>query len=175
MNTINRVIIESESECGYSGSIQECERNKKCEKCGGSSFYEHGERKRFCKMCNIRLCLVVLQHNNLKRILTNPVVFNPTRPVKYLGCNSIYFKEYIKSKMIDCIDWNNVHLDHIKPVNAFNLDDEDEFLDCCHYTNFQPITEIYNTIKGDRWSETDEIFWNANIKRTEYLSLYLPV
>jgi hypothetical protein len=50
-----------------------------------------------------------------------------------------HFKDYIQSKMIYGMEWDNIHLDHIKPVSKFNLDDETEFLDCCHYTNFQPL------------------------------------
>ena len=34
---------------------------------------------------------------------------------------------------------DNIHLDHIKPVSSFNLDDENEIKECCHYTNFQPL------------------------------------
>jgi hypothetical protein len=36
-------------------------------------FYEYGERK--VLKCNIRLCIVVSQHNTLKRILNSPAGF----------------------------------------------------------------------------------------------------
>lgn len=78
-------------------------------------------------------------------------------------------------KLVDDMNWENIHLDHIKPVNAFTLDDENEFLDCCHYTNFQPLLAKDNMSKGDKWSKPDEIFWNENIKRKEYLPLYFPI
>ena len=39
------------------------------------------------------------------------------------------------------MNFNNIHIDHIKPVSRFNLDDHDEFLKCCHYTNMQPLTK----------------------------------
>jgi hypothetical protein len=29
--------------------------------------------------------------------------------------------------MVDGMEWDNIHLDHIKPVNAFDLDDEEKF------------------------------------------------
>jgi hypothetical protein len=81
--------------------------------------------EKFCKMCNIRLCIVVTAQH-LKTDF-NPVGFKPTRPVKYLGCCSSQFRKYIKSKMVDGMEWDNIHLDHIKPVNAFDLDDEECF------------------------------------------------
>jgi hypothetical protein len=129
MNIINRVDTEPEvygGGGGAGGSIQECERNKKCESAEVFRFTNTANEK-FCKMCNIRLCIVVSQHNTLKRILNSPVGFKPTRPVKYLGCCSSQFRKYIKSKMVDGMEWDNIHLDHIKPVNAFDLDDEEQF------------------------------------------------
>jgi len=33
--------------------------------------------------------------------------------------------------------FDNIHIDHIKPVSRFDLDDEDELLKCCHFTNLQ--------------------------------------
>jgi hypothetical protein len=60
--------------------------------------------------------------------------------------------------------WKNIHLDHIKPVNAFNLDDYNEFLDCCNYTKVQPLLEKDNLIKNNKWSEEDNNFWLENIK-----------
>jgi hypothetical protein len=56
-------------------------------------------------------------------------------------------------------------------VNAFNLDVENEFLDCCHYTNFQPLAKD-NMSKRAKWSETDEIFWNDNIKERIFTNIY---
>jgi hypothetical protein len=58
MNIINRVDTEPEVYGGGGGAVlQECERNKKCEKCGGISFYEYGERKVFVK-CVILGCVL---------------------------------------------------------------------------------------------------------------------
>ena len=55
--------------------------------------------------------------------------------------------------------WDNIHLDHIKPVSKFNLDDEDEFLDCCNYKNFQPLLVKDNLEKSNKFTENDEIKW----------------
>jgi hypothetical protein len=77
--------------------------------------------------------------------------------------------------MIYGMEWDNIHLDHIKPVSKFNLDDETEFLDCCHYTNFQPLLAKDNISKHAKWNETDELFWVENIRQKEYLPLYLPI
>ena len=38
--------------------------------------------------------------------------------------------------------FDNIHIDHIKPVSKFDLDHEEEFIDCCNYTNLQPLLKI---------------------------------
>jgi hypothetical protein len=94
--------------------------------------------------------------------------------IEYLGCGAEYFKNYIESKFVEGMTWDNIHLDHIKPVNAFDLDDHDEFLDCCNYTNFQPLLEKDNLIKSNKWSDDDNKFWLQNIKGKECLHLCIP-
>jgi hypothetical protein len=91
-----------------------------------------------------------------------------------LGCSSDYFLEFIQKKMTSEMNWNNIHLDHIKPVNAFDLNNYDDFLDCCHYSNFQPLLPVDNLSKSCKWSDKDEVFWNENIKGKEYMELYNP-
>ena len=69
---------------------------------------------------------------------------------------------------------DNIHYDHIKPVSAFNLEDENDLLSCCHYTNFQPLLARDNLCKSCKWSDEDEEFWKENIYGKEYIPLYFP-
>jgi len=63
--------------------------------------------------------------------------------------------------------FDNIHIDHIKPVKAFG----DEIN---HYTNLQPLLPAINIIKKVRWSPKDEVFWRENIKNnTDYTDVYL--
>jgi hypothetical protein len=169
-------------DCG-GGSICEHDRRKsECRDCGGGSICEHDRRKSHCKICNFKICLVNLQRVNLKRCLKLSNLKKTKPSIEYLGCSAEYFIEYFKKKM-DLFNqfseiemtWNNIHIDHIKPVSLFNLDDEDMFLSCCHYTNLQPLLAEINLNKSDKWSEKDEIFWNENIKDKEYMDIYLPI
>jgi len=72
------------------------------------------------------------------------------------------------------MNWDNIHLDHIKPISSFNFININELYICCNYTNFQPLFAKDNLSKSNKWNIQDELFWNENIKDKEYLSLYIP-
>lgn len=153
-----------------------------CRDCGGSQICPHDKQKKACKECKPQLYLINLQRRAIYRCLKSSNLEKTKPSIEYLGCSAEYFIEYFKKKM-DLFNqfseiemtWNNIHIDHIKPVSLFNLDDEDEFLSCCHYTNLQPLLAEINLNKSDKWSEKDEIFWNENIKDKEYIDIYLPI
>jgi len=71
------------------------------------------------------------------------------------------------------MNWDNIHIDHIKPVTAFNLDDENEFLDCCHYTNMQPLLAKDNLSKSCKWTDENDLYWCNNIINKEYFDIYI--
>ena len=55
----------------------------------------------------------------------------------------------------------------------FNLDDENEYLDCCNYTNI-PLLTITNKEKSNKWTDENNKYWNDNIKNKEYHEIYIP-
>jgi hypothetical protein len=75
--------------------------------------------------------------------------------VKDLGCSIKEFKEYIEKQFKDGMNWNNWckdgwHIDHIKPLNSFNLTDREDLLKAVHYTNLQPLWARDNFNKSDK-------------------------
>ena len=161
-------------ECG-GGHI--CEHNRIrsiCKECGGGHICDHSRRRNQCKECSFMHCLVNLQRNNVRRVIKLCNIEKTKPSIEYLGCDIDYFKNYIESKFTEGMNWDNIHLDHIKPVSAFDLDDYDEFLNCCSYYNFQPLLAQDNLIKSRKWNKEDELFYNANIKNQEYKYIYIP-
>ena len=73
-----------------------------------------------------------------------------------LGCTVEELKQYLESKFTNGMSWDNYgkggwHVDHIVPCSAFDLSDPVEQKQCFHYTNLQPLWEIENLLKSDKW------------------------
>jgi|DEB0MinimDraft_6_1074348.scaffolds.fasta_scaffold02908_5 hypothetical protein len=171
------------TKCKDCGGSEICEHNRiksVCKDCGGSQICEHNKHYGRCKICNLELYLVNLQRIQLWRCLNNSSLKKTRSSIEYLGCDAEYFMEYMKKKMNIWnetnevkMDFDNIHIDHIKPVSAFNLDDEDEFLDCCNYTNMQPLLAQDNLTKLNKWTDDDDIYWCNNIINKEHLNIYI--
>lgn len=170
--------------CRECDGVSICIHNKRksyCKECGGGSICIHNKRKSQCKECYFKLYLVHLERKQINRCikLSNLEKIKPS--IEYLGCSAEYFIEYFKKKMDNFnefseieMTWDNIHIDHIKPISSFNLDDEEEFLSCCHYTNLQPLIAEVNLSKKCKWSDDDDVYWLENIKNKEYYDIYIP-
>ena len=167
------------------GSICEHDRMKSsCKECKGGSICEHNKTKSDCKECNQKLCLIRLHSKQIKKYLTSTKYEKIKNHYNdNLGCtvgefiNHItkkieYFNTYLSTS--EQMKLENISIDHIKPVSKFNLDDDDEFLNCCHYSNIQPLLFITNLVKFNKWSEENNKYWNENIKGKEYHEIYIP-
>ena len=88
----------------------------------------------------------------------------------YLGCSPEFFKVYIEHQMKESnqereqngytlLTWENITIDHIKPIDKFDLEVPLEFVKCCNYSNLQPLLQSENRKKGFNWSEQQEQWW----------------
>lgn len=79
--------------------------------------------------------------------------------VRDLGMSIPEFKKYIESRFQEGMSWENYgiygwHLDHITPLTWFNLENREQFLVACNYTNYQPLWA------EDNWSKNRFIIIN---------------
>ena len=71
-----------------------------------------------------------------------------------LGCSVDEFRRHIERLFKDGMSWDNYGrygkwtFDHIIPLTAFDLTEEEQLLKACHYTNIQPLNPIENIRKG---------------------------
>jgi hypothetical protein len=74
---------------------------------------------------------------------------------KCLGCSIEECLLYLEKQFKLGMTWDNWgkfgwHIDHIKPLNSFDLSDREQLLKACHYTNLQPLWWYENLSKGDK-------------------------
>jgi hypothetical protein len=72
-----------------------------------------------------------------------------------LGCSIPNFKKYIEEQFSNGMSWENHgvwHLDHIKPLALFDLTSREQFLEACHYSNYQPLWAKDNLSKNKKYS-----------------------
>ena len=75
--------------------------------------------------------------------------------LKVMGCSLDFLKIYIESQFKVGMSWDNWnkfgwHIDHIIPLDKFDLSDKEQFAKAVHYTNLQPMWAHDNWSKGNR-------------------------
>lgn len=91
----------------------------------------------------------------LRKHLSGRRVTSRSRIVQLLGCEWAVFMAHIEAQFLPGMTWENHgltgwHFDHIMPLSAFDLTDEEQLKKGCHYTNVQPLWAADNIRKGGR-------------------------
>lgn len=93
-------------------------------------------------------CRVRARHQKFRKL-------KPDHTDAVLGCTWSEFEAYIEGKFQPGMSWDNQHLwhlDHIKPLSWFNLEDPQQYKESAHYTNYQPLWAEDNMKKGNRYA-----------------------
>ncbi len=77
-----------------------------------------------------------------------------TSLMNYLGCDLDFFREWLTFRFNDKMNWDNYgtvwHIDHVLPINQFNLQNTSDIQICYHWTNMQPLIKFDNQSKSDK-------------------------
>lgn len=95
--------------------------------------------------------------------------------VDELGCSPEFLKLYLETQFQDGMSWDNFgewQMDHIIPLDRFNLEDIDEFRQACNYTNIQPLWKADNSAKCSMLVDDDWYIERGIIRQRENLSVY---
>jgi len=126
------------------------------------------ERKRLWRTLNRDKYLASCRAYDARQLIDNPqrrisrnlrrrigkAMLGKTRgvsAVRDLGMSICEFKNYITSMFTEGMTWDNYgkwHLDHIKPLVGFDLTDQNQAKEACHYSNIQPLWAEENQKKG---------------------------
>ena len=74
--------------------------------------------------------------------------------VRELGCSIAELKEHLERQFADGMTWGNWgrdgwHIDHVRPLASFDLEDPEQVKAACHFTNLQPLWSKDNIRKGN--------------------------
>jgi hypothetical protein len=163
------------SRCLLCGGGEICIHSKmryNCLTCKGTGTCEHGRQKNNCITCNPGTYTIRRCTTGVRRLFKKSGLKKTHSYTEYLGCTPKYFLKYFEKKMTPDMTFENIHIDHIKPVSKFNLDDHDEILKCCHYTNLQPLLAKDNLRKSNKFCDEWQEIWEAEIIYKETTKLY---
>jgi hypothetical protein len=86
-----------------------------------------------------------------------------------LGCTVNELAEYLESKFLPGMSWENRklwHIDHIRPLASFDLTDPAQQRLAFHYANLQPLWARDNIRKGRRYGARDNAHYGGEIGST---------
>lgn len=93
-----------------------------------------------------------LLRNSIKRFFKG---YKSDRTEKLLGCSYEFAVKWIETQFTPEMSWDNIHIDHIRPLASFNNIEQDKFK-ACNWRNLQPLLENDNLEKYDSWDGTNE-------------------
>ena len=100
-----------------------------------------------------------LKHVTASRIsqaLKTYQILKKDRTIEYLGCTMEEYTQYLEQMFTQDINWDNYgeywEIDHIKPIDAFDLNDETQLYEAFKYTNTQPLKKKDNREKSNKFS-----------------------
>jgi len=78
----------------------------------------------------------------------------PTSYTNLIGCDLEFFKKWIEFRFDSSMNWENFgevwQLDHILPINSFDMSSPVDKQICFHWTNLQPLNSYENRQKSDK-------------------------
>lgn len=134
----SKVYVEKNREQANSRNKEWCNNNK--ERISKRS----NERYRHKKVTNPQYCLALMLRGRFRDALKAQRVTSKLKAVTLIGCTIEECKQHIEGQWLPGMNWSNNtirgwHIDHIKPVNTFDLTDPEQQKQCFHYTNLRPL------------------------------------
>lgn len=134
-----------------------------CNECSKDRGYLRKSSPDLCGSCSAKSDDQVEQllknriRNNLRARLYRAIKgnFKAGSAVGDLGCSIEDFKLHIERQFKPGMNWGNWsktgwHIDHIVPLDVFDLTNREDIKKVCHYSNLQPLWSKENLSKGNK-------------------------
>jgi len=97
----------------------------------------------------------VLLRSVIGKVLRSKGATKCARSQELLGCTIAEYKQHLESQFHEGMTWDNHsmhgwHVDHIIPLDYFNLKDPEQQKKAFHYTNLQPLWAKDNIAKSNK-------------------------
>ena len=97
-----------------------------------------------------------------------------------LNCTTKELLTHLESNFQEGMTWDNYsqkgwHVDHVRPCESFNLQNEDEQMVCFNWRNLQPLWASENQQKLDKYNEEDENLWIKRMRELGYEGSLFPI
>lgn len=123
--------------------------------------------QRYASEPQYRISLTV--RNRIREILTARGLQSASA-IKYAGCTAAELVKHLESLFQAGMSWENYgewHIDHIRPLAAFDVRDAEQLKQACHFTNLQPLWAIDNMRKGARIAEPKKSTYTEVAQQSE--------
>lgn len=121
-------------------------------------YGEHKDERKKYRLNRLRTNIVFRISDNLRSRMYGAIKnnFKTGSAVKDLGCTISEFKLHIQKQFKKGMNWENHgregwHIDHIRPLSSFDLNNREQFLKASHFTNQQPLWANENRSKGKKY------------------------
>ena len=72
-----------------------------------------------------------------------------------LGIDIENYKKWLLFQMTPEMNFNNIHIDHVKPISSFDISNDNELLEAFNWRNTQPLLKQDNLRKSAKFNEKD--------------------
>ena len=131
-------------------------------------YHNQYQKDKYANDINFRLAHNL--RNRLRKALLKQVTRKNDTTEALLGISYSEFKNYIEFLMSDEMKWNNIELDHVRPLSSFDLKDIEQLKEASHYSNIQPLLAKDNRIRSNNYHEYDLVVQASRVYDYAYFS-----
>ena len=106
---------------------------------------------------DVNFRLILMTRSRIQLALNGKSKSSSTRDI--LGMDINLYKKWIEFKMTPEMNWENIEIDHVKPICMFDVTKDEELKEAFNWRNTQPLLKQHHLQKGIKFN----FFINFNL------------